>query len=835
MLTSLKLGFAEIKRFTGGVMPKLVLASLAIIPLLYGGVYLYSNWDPYGSVDHVTGALVMEDAGATKSDGTRMDTGQQVADDLKKSGDFDWKDVSTRDEAKSQVESGEADFALVIPKDFSENLLSTSRFAPDKNGKTGTVDPQRAGLEVITNDANNYILTNIVTKAGTTIRDKVASQVGDETANQLLASFTTIHGKMQEATDGSKKVDDGAVNLSDAVTRLKNGTASLHDGAITLNDGAGTLAQAEQKLLNGNDEAVSGSQQVDSGAKKLSSGASELAQGTHTLYEGTGKLKDGTSELKSGAGTLADGAGKLKSGTDTLAQGASSLSDGASQLDSKLQDSGLNTAAADLDQVCKDLSAANGGTSTGRLGTDVADAAVAQAGQKTRAALQQYVDDGTMTSKQVDAIVEKVSGEQAKKDAATVTAKGLDDLESGGPAAALAKFRSSSCASNGTSELSGQIKQLTGAVSQLSSGAKKVSDGATTVDSSTAALASGASTLATGATTLDQKTGELRDGAKKVDDGAQTLDSGTTTLAQGTGSLASGAKELRDGQAQAKDGADQLADGTEQAVQGSQQVDEGTGKVKNGSSELRDGTKDLNQGLSDGTKQVPNLNKDQRSSLSSVMSDPVSDDHNSLANGRNYGEGMGPFFMVLALWIGALMTGQFLRARSSRAAASNASDVKLALGTWIPWMLISVLQTVVLFAVVRFGLGFQMEHPWGVFGLLLLASITFSALAQGLISLLGAPGKLLVLILLILQLVTAGGMMPYETLPQSIRWLHHVLPMGYALTGIRRMAYGIDEGSVLGIAALLVGFMLLGLLFGLIGARRSRTWTLSTLDPEVNL
>ena len=49
---------------------------------------------------------------------------------------------------------------------------------------------------------------------------------------------------------------------------------------------------------------------------------------------------------------------------------------------------------------------------------------------------------------------------------------------------------------------------------------------------------------------------------------------------------------------------------------------------------------------------------------------------------------------------------------------------------------------------------------------------------------------------LILQLVTGGGTMPYETLPESIRWMHDFFPMGYAVTGMRRPSYGVNESSL---------------------------------------
>ncbi len=904
-MTSLRLALTELKRFSHGVLPKLVMLAVTLVPLLYGGVYLYSNWNPYGRVDNVSAALVQSDRGTTDESGKHVNTGEDVAKELKDAGNFDWQDVSTRQEAVDKVEKGELGFALVIPSDFSQKLLSTSRFQPDENGKTGEVDPQQAGLEIITNDANNYLLTNIVEKAGTSLRDTVASQVGDETANQLLASFTDIHGQLVEARDGSQKVTDGTVQLGSAIDRLKGGTSDLVSGSQRLNSGAHQLHDAENQLVDGQRQGLDGAQQLDDGAQQLDSATGQLADGTGQLRSGAGQLKDGTqqladgsSQLKDGTATLAQGATQLKDGTAQLSSGATQLKDGTAQLssgatqlkdgtgklvtgatqldqgigqlDTQLKESGISQVGDNLTGVCRDLSSFNDQKATGRLGTDVSNAVVSENAKIVRETLQQQVDDGTidLTPEQIKAIVGTLGGEQAHQRINDATAKGLNDFEATDIGKDLASLRSSTCAANGVSQIAQQIDQLTGGVAQLKDGsstlaqgvksadsaAGTLADGAKTLDEKTGQLAEGAKTLdektgeaKSGIATLDEKTGELADGAKtlndktgqlvsgvnQVDDGAQQLNSATGQLTDGTGQLVSGSQQLLDGQTQARDGAYTLASGTDDAVSGATQLDDGAGQLQSGSSDLEDGSKNLTDGLRQGANKVPNLDEGQRSSLAKVMSDPVTNDHDSLATAANYGEGMGPFFMSLALWIGVLITGQFVRPSNERAQASNTSNFRIMLGSWIPFAVVSVAQAAILFTVVKFALGFEMAHPWLVLWFMLLVSVTFSAIGQGLIFLLGNPGKLLVLILLILQLVTGGGLMPYQTLPQPLLWMHDAFPMGHSITAIRRLAYGVDESSVWTIVWMMVGYLLIGIALGFLGAIRSRTWTLSKLHPEI--
>ena len=53
---------------TGGLLPRLTILALTMVPLLYGAVYLYANWDPYGKLDQIDAALVVEDTGATSAE-----------------------------------------------------------------------------------------------------------------------------------------------------------------------------------------------------------------------------------------------------------------------------------------------------------------------------------------------------------------------------------------------------------------------------------------------------------------------------------------------------------------------------------------------------------------------------------------------------------------------------------------------------------------------------------------------------------------------------------------------------------------------------------------------
>lgn len=85
-MTTLRLARTELRRLTSGKLPKLALVAVTLVPLLYGAMYIYANWDPYGELDSVPAAVVVDDAGATRDDGSRLTAGDTVYQRLIDSG-----------------------------------------------------------------------------------------------------------------------------------------------------------------------------------------------------------------------------------------------------------------------------------------------------------------------------------------------------------------------------------------------------------------------------------------------------------------------------------------------------------------------------------------------------------------------------------------------------------------------------------------------------------------------------------------------------------------------------------------------------------------------------
>ena len=107
MIPSLKLGTYELRRFKG-TLPRIAIAFLAIVPLMYGLLYLWSNWDPYGKMDRVPAAVVNLDQPA-QALGKTVTAGDQLVSELQSDPVLDWHFTDAEDAA-----AGLADVRMLL-------------------------------------------------------------------------------------------------------------------------------------------------------------------------------------------------------------------------------------------------------------------------------------------------------------------------------------------------------------------------------------------------------------------------------------------------------------------------------------------------------------------------------------------------------------------------------------------------------------------------------------------------------------------------------------------------------------------------------------------------
>jgi putative membrane protein len=685
-MTVLTLLRSELRRLTATRLGTVAFVALMTVPLLYGGLYLWGNQNPYGNLKHVPAALVVADSGATV-DGSAVHYGRDVAKQLLKDPEFDWREMSAST-AAARLRTGGVDFVVMLPASFSKDLASAA-----------SAHPTRARVELTTSDANGYLASTIAGQAATAIRTGVTRQVGTAAAKQFLVGLATVRGNLTDAASGAASLRSGA-------SKAASGAASLASGLATADQGA-------QQLSAGAQRAASGATTVASGARSVASGASDLAGGLATLRSRTASLPSQTSALAAGASRTASGASDVADGSAALATALGRI------------DAGSASTAATL---------------RARLAADgLSDARIAQA---------------------------------------------LAVLSPGASA----------------------VHQAAGSASTLATGADQVSSGAGQVATGTKALASAAPALSNGVASAAS-------GAARLRSGADRLATGTTSLSTGTRSVASGAASLASGVGSASSGATTLASGTD--------------AVASGATKLHDA-------LASGVTKIPATTTASRTTEAAAIGNPAAVATTKATSAGSYGAGLAPFFLSLSAWIGSYALFLILRPLSRRAITAVKAPLRVALAGWLTPALLGVAQMIGLYLIVSGPLDFQIQSPLGTIGLLALTAATFASILLLLNAALGSVGQFLGLILMLVQLVTAGGTFPWQTLPAPLAAVHHALPMAYAVDGLRQAMFGGDAALAWGDAGVLAIWLVAAVaLTAAVAARMTRHRTLRDLQPSL--
>lgn len=825
----------ELRRFRRGLLPKLGIGAMIFIPLLYGAMYLWAFWDPTGNLDQLPVAIVNADAG-TEMDGEEVNLGDQVTSSLVDSADLKWDRVDA-ETADKGVRDGTYYFAVTVPETFSESVASAAGDAP-----------QSAQLMVTYNDANSFLATTLGGSAMTQVQGAVREQIGTQAVSKLLVGLGS-------AQDGFAQASDGSLTLTAASSLLSDGAGQVADGATAAADGAAALAAGTGQLADGATTAAAGAGTLADGAGTLASAGSSVSTGAQTLAGGTSDLADGASTLSAGASSAATGAQSLATGAADALAGATALSQGAATT----QD-GLVQLAAGAQSLADGFTADSGliaGANNAVTGAKALSDGVAQAQSEVASLAGSVPTLRQLVQSNITALAALPTTPETTA-LLTANRQALAGLPSDADLAASAtSFQTlvDGAKQLATSETSG-LPALAAGIQQASAGATSISaqlqpgtstptvrDGVDQVAAGASSLTDGLTTLSSGASALAQGTGDLTAGADRLATGATTLDSGAHVLADGSTQLSAGAWDLATGASSLRTGTEALATGAGSAASGAQELATGTSTLADGATQVADGTVELSAGaqtltdaLSSGAEALPDDSAALQEHRAEVIAAPVTVTDTSIAQAEGFGEGFAPFFIPLALFVGALITWLLLRPIPSRALATPAAGWRTMLAGYLPALAIGAAQVAVMLAVIHYGVGLQMEHVVGTVAFTMLVAATFLALQQALIALLGpAAGKVAILALLMFQLASSGGTYPVETTASFFQAIHPLLPMSYAVDGLRQVITGGVDGRLAVAVIYLLGVLLGSLAITAWRAGRMRTWTLDRLHPALEI
>lgn len=275
---------SELRRFGHGKMPPLTILVIVLLPLLFGGLFVSSYWNPQGKVEDFPVALVNSDEGIDIA-GEQRNVGAEITEVLVDSGRVDFNVVDA-EHASEGLQDGTYMFSIEIPSDFSAVVAAATPEAP-----------RQATINAVFNNANGYLTTVMGDQITKNVVQSINDMLGAEVVARLLVGFSDISDVAQTETTA-------------------DGTFAIGEGLLATNEGA---------------------QQLADGTEQYQAGVAEAAAGAAQLQEGLAQLDAATAELGTGAGQIAGGVNAMQEAATANQAAMNELNSALISLDAQLR------------------------------------------------------------------------------------------------------------------------------------------------------------------------------------------------------------------------------------------------------------------------------------------------------------------------------------------------------------------------------------------------------------------------------------------------------------------------------------------------------------------
>ena len=724
----------DIKKLFMNPIAAVLAAGLMVLPSLYAWFNIEASWDPYGNTGNLKVAVANCDEGYSLK-GITVNVGNSIVDSLADNQEIGWLFMDEAD-AVEGVESGAYYAAIVIPGDFSRDMMSIL-----------TPDMVRPDLKYYVNEKTNAIAPKITGTAMSTVQQQVnASFIGQgitvlcDTIQNLYEAYVNADLPKASDVDAEGALQDTIgilTDLSGNLTETQTVIGVFQDTGDTIDSLLGMIQETlnlTEKDLSGTDDSILSGGMTQNG---LGDSLTDILSSLDILLNAAEGSADGIYDMTNDlAETIEQGGADGAAAADNLA--------GMLEKNEKILGK-TKKVFQNLENVFR--KPIEDGKVTENMKITVPS--LRNPGETITLSLYDSLQD---TADSLEKIASRLAAaEKSVKNAEERLYDISDRLKNGGTAAG--------------EEIRAVREELRQAGSRITSAAEEFND--TAIDG----IESGMAYFADTAKGLSAAGDRLASVFPYLD----------VTVTGSRNALSSAGDAL---------------DGTVTLLEN---LNGTLGHTIENLEELRNDVREIQSSVNIRTLLEDALGIDfddyagNTQELAEFLSSPVLLDTQTLYPIENYGSSMTPFYTILAIWVGCLLLVSIFKVnvRESRDLQPDRfQHYHLYLGRYLLFLTFSVVQAVIMCLGDLYLLGIQCPAPGRFILAGILAAVTFSNIVYTLTISLGDVGKAVAIVLLIIQVAGAGGTFPVELTPSFFNELNPFMPFTHGINAMRECIGG---------------------------------------------
>ena len=227
----------DVRHLTSNIVSIIITIGLIVIPGLFTWFNVAACWDPFANTKNLQFAIANDDEGY-KGDllPMRINIGEQVVDTLRANSQLDWTFTKSSAEAIDGTKSGKYYPAVVIPKNFSKNMMT---FFTD--------DAYHATLDYYNNEKLNALAPKVTGQGADTIAATI-NQTFSKTLTDTALNLASSMLDMLDKPEYQQRLKSFNGNIADLAGMLNDSAAVLRTYS-SLTDSAKTLLASSNKLI----------------------------------------------------------------------------------------------------------------------------------------------------------------------------------------------------------------------------------------------------------------------------------------------------------------------------------------------------------------------------------------------------------------------------------------------------------------------------------------------------------------------------------------------------------------------------------------------------------
>src|SRR5690625_762899 len=729
----------------------IVIVALMILPSMYAWFNILPSWDPYANTENVSVAVASLDEGV-ELEGEQINVGEEILSSLKENKQLGWRFVD-QEEAVEGVERGDYYASIIIPKDFTDKLTS---FLDEK--------PEKPELDYYINEKINAIAPK-VTGAGASGVVENVHQGFIKVANEAIFSAFNEAGVELEANQ------ENIERLRNAIYQLEEDMPEIERLLGVAGDDLQTAEKASEKAHEG----IQKDEEVSVEVQALSKRIKEILDETDRyVNEYVPIIKSDLENAKTVISEITVVIDQMVDKEETFDEVLLRVKNSTDKIDEVVE------ALQFLEETLKNADEAN---SQEQIAPFIRQ-------------LEEEYEQLEQTKQDLQAAIEVIEN-ASEEEESTDDEKSLEQLK-----AMVEVIEARQAGIELAVEASKQVEKSI-ADGIFLDGANKVNQFEADLTQFKAAVL--------------QKMDEAEEGKAKLADILDEIDKHAIGINQTIDDMLIFIDEdlmttYHQEMSTARNAINQADEKIEKVISYFPKAEEILTKIDSG---IDLGKKELvkvNEAFPEAKEKVLKLAQktrelDSKGDIAELIhflrndpvaegdffADPIALKEHELFPIPNYGSAMAPFFTTLALWVGGLILVSSLIADVPD--KHKYKSYEAYFGRFLTFWSIGIVQALIVTCGNMFLLKtFVLHHIWYILFAFLI-STTFIVIIYTLVSVFGNTGKVLAIILLVMQLGASGGTSPIQTTPDFFQKIHQFMPFTHGLGLLREATAGIDRKS----------------------------------------